>query len=500
MLRILYRFTLLLIFACMGGVLSAQDDPATTPEPTAPNTQQSVEVRFPQVVRFDFAVEVPAAQIVELRLSIEYDENDPIIVTLDPNQGIITEPFTGVAYIWDVRSAPQLPRLFNEVVYSWRVITNTNQTILREDTFSYEDTRYNWITDSDEDTGINLTLPENQLNPVAMRRSLSIIYDLMRQNTGVQPVFDLLLYPDDITPDCTLNDDEALVITFTEDIEVEIPCDETLIETVLANSDLTVLSVDSPQDFAQQVQDDLLDAFYAPLWGDEIIVPEWFRYGLRQFYQTTPDIQAFAVAQRAARNAQLFEMDEMTRIPIHPDAQERWQAQSYGMVLYTADLIGVQDFFDLANSFGEAESFQAAYEAAIDRPLEVLPLGWQNWLFTRAADAAYRYTPYMVDTPTPTHTPTPTITPTITPTATHTPDFTPTFTPTNTPITPTPTITPLPARSFDLRQPTPTPEPSVSPLLQPFSEVGREGALIVAGIFLLLAILSVIFIRLRQRS
>jgi len=497
--RLIYRLLLLWMLAVFGGAIQAQDDPAPTPEPTGPNTQQSVEVRFPQVVRFDFAVEVPAADIVDLRLVIEYDGVDPISITLDPDEGIITEPFTDVVHLWDVRTAPQPPPLFSGVTYRWRVITNANQTIQREDTFTYQDTRFNWTTDADDTTGINLTLPNSQLNPNALRSSLRLVYELMQENTGVQPVFDVLLYPDEIQPDCTRNDEDEPVIVFTGDIEAQIPCDPDLIDAVLADSGFIVLNVSNPQDFERAMQDRLLDAFYRPLWG-EAAVPDWFRYGLREFYQTTPDAQAFTVAQRAARNSQLFDMDEMNRVPIEADALERWQAQSYGMVLYTADLIGVPGLFELANRIGEAEDFQAAYEAAIERPLAVLPPGWESWLFSRGATLAYRYTPYMAATPTPTNTPTATFTPTITPTATHTPDFTPTPTATQTPITPTPSITPLPARSFDLRPPTATPEPEIPPLMQPFIGARREELIFTVVIFVLLAVVSVIFLRIRQRS
>ncbi len=231
-------------------------------------------------------------------------------------------------------------------------------------------------------------------------------------------------------------------------------------------------------------------------------MPLWFRRGLALFTLPTNKLNMLEPAQRASRSNSLFTLDEMNAEPTQ-DA-ELWRAQSYGMVLYIAQQAGVQGLFELARNPGE--SFADTYQRAMGQPLSNLISSWQRWLFTSSAEAAYAYFPQLATTPTPSFTPTPTQPrPTATPTATNTPTITPsvtntgiperilpTLTPTRTPTDAPASVTPRPAGS--LRTPTPTPTPTST---LPGGQ--STGFAALAVIFLLLAGLSVIYLRQNSR-
>lgn len=500
MLRQLIRLMIVLMLVVLVGVVQAQDETPPPAESNDPAMQQSTQILFPQAIRFTFAIDLPADQISSIILTIQRRGVEQFVREIDPDDSRITEPYTELDFDWDVRSVSELPTLFTEVIYRWQVVTTTNQTYTTGDTVVFTDVRRRWVTDEDPDGHINITMPQGHLAPNLLRRAITPAYELIQRNTRSQPTFDLLILDSNLTLGCNLDaQGEPVVRLVTDEGTEQIPCDLELAQFIYDSSPYVILTADTVPQFTEQFQPLLVAGFYDPLWG-EVAVPEWFRYGLAQFYRTATPSTVLSIAQQASRSDRLYTLEELNEIPSDPDELEVWQAQSYGMVLYTADQIGVDDFFDLANDIASAESFAEAYQDALDIPLEVLPLQWESWLFSRRAESAYLYNPYMVNTPTPTPTATDTLTPTVTPTWTFTPDFSPTPTATRTPIPPTPTITPLPARSFEISQPTATPVP-VQPTASPLdSIISLEGALVIGGIFLLLAIVSFIYLRMRRNS
>jgi hypothetical protein len=131
---------------------------------------------------------------------------------------------------------------------------------------------------------------------------------------------------------------------------------------------------------------------------------------LAEFYLPTLRTSLLETARRASRNNLLFTLDEMNTLP--DEQLELWRAQSYGMVLYIAQQIGVQNLFELAR---DSATFTTAYETAMGQPLTRLTGNWERWIFTNAAENAYAYNPHMAVTATPTMTPTPTEPPPIHP-------------------------------------------------------------------------------------
>jgi hypothetical protein len=186
----------------------------------------------------------------------------------------------------------------------------------------------------------------------------------------------------------------------------------------------------------------------------------------------------------------------MQTVPSDPRQQAIWQAQSYGMVLYIAQQIGVEATFALAR----AEDFAAAYSQATGETLTALIAAWEAWVFTDEAVRVYSYSIYAPTTPTPTATFTPTLTrtprpPTETPTLT--PDYSPTPRPSRTPIPPTRTITPLPAQSFLLR---PTAAPTPVPASVANSPIpGLTLPQVVAGSVVLIAGILLVALIARRR-
>ncbi len=271
---------------------------------------------------------------------------------------------------------------------------------------------------------------------------------------------------------------------------VTLPCDAAKSQTLHAASGYTIVQVDylTYNAALEAVSRALLDRLYAPLWG-EATVPDWFRYGLGVFYAPTDKSVYLDEVQRAARTGGL--LLDYAQPPADPIKRAIWQAQSYGLVLYMAEQIGVDGLFDLAASLG-TRTLESAYRAAADAPLAGVFPAWRDWIFSQAARTAYTFNPYLDVTPTPTATLSPTPFPS-TPTRTFTPTFTPSITPTVTGVlsptarpsdtpsaTLTPTFTPRAAGNFTLNPNTAAPQSAAPDMTVPL--------LIGAGIVLVIAL------------
>jgi hypothetical protein len=245
----------------------------------------------------------------------------------------------------------------------------------------------------------------------------------------------------------------------------------------------------------------LVREFYTPLWNGKA-VPEWFLAGLEQLYSPTPKNPLLSPVQQAARAGTLLTLPEMELA----DESALWRAQSFGMMLYLFDQLGMRGVFDLARV--DAEDFPTAYESAIDTPLTALIPAWSQWIFSRSAESLYGITPYQPPTPLPSPTLTPSTTrrPTLTPSPTFTPSLAatptprgvrtytppPTVTPSETLPPPPPTVTPRPPGS--LQPLTPTPTALQVTLSQPGVQAGA-----ITFLLLLLGLLVFVFIRLGNR-
>ena len=156
------------------------------------------------------------------------------------------------------------------------------------------------------------------------------------------------------------------------------------------------------------------NGFYESLWQSKD-VPAWFADGLAQFYTAGLKIGWYPPLLTAVRNDNLFAVDALAHAPSSDENVDLWQAQSYGMILYIADQIGVPGLFALARDVGKAASFAEAYQSALNKPLTSLLPDLKTWLFTDRAASAFEFTVYQPVTFTPTPSRTPTFTPTFTP-------------------------------------------------------------------------------------
>lgn len=494
----LRKIVIVLVLALLlPGVALAQDENGPTPEMDRPYFTQA-DVIFPGAVRFDMAVERLAVGLVSITLTVNLpDAPAPLVTVVDPRTAAITDPFTALVLVWQIPPGV-VPALFAEFSYEWRVVTTTDVVLEFGDTLVYSDPRVAWLVDEDPAGRISLVLPQDGPRPAAVRAALADVYELMADNTGRNPAFNLMLYPAGITPGCEqdANGQPAFFYT-TAFFEVEtLPCSPSLAESVYIRSGVRPVPFSTQDELQATVVGLMVETFYRPLW-DDAAVPEWFVQGLAQFYLPGPQGDALSVLRQAARSGRLFSSGSMAALPEDAALLPLWRDQSAGMVLYIADLIGVPGLFALANNIGAAGSFAAAYQQATGQPLNVLLPAWESWLFRRTTEGVFAYSVYFVDTPVPTLTPsiTPTRTPTEEPTATE--FLSPTPRPSATPRPPTATVTPLPAGSFQFTLATPTPAPP--PSIVPEGPAAPEAGLAVVGILLALAALVFVYLRMQSR-
>jgi len=473
------------------------------------------EVIFPAGIRFSVTLSRALSDVASATLIIQPEGRAAVAVELNLDETVIvSEPFTELAYVWPIPQNDP-PRLFSEIDISWQVISTRDEVSQITDTFTFMDTRSAWVQDEAIGDGIRLTMPgrtasgETELEPEStaevvadtdtflgqLRRNLIPVYDLLTENTGTQPDFNLLLYTS--PPGCAQNaDGESVAIGLLS--ETEVPCNSAIVNAIFGASGYTV--VESASGALGDVQAALLKhlvrGFYEPLWAGKN-VPAWFLEGLTQLYSPTLKTEFAPQLVAAARTGSLLTLAELSRIE---DAAA--QRQSYGMVLYLASQVGLDGVFNLASDIASAESFDAAYQAAMGQTVDGLIPAFEGWIFTDAAISAFGFTPYQASTPTPTatatatasRTPTPTDTPTITPTPTVTGVLSatpfPTLTPSRTPTAAPATQTPRPAGSLN----TPVPTPVPPPLAETMSDTAVIAVLVLLG-FGVLALLVLLFRR-----
>jgi hypothetical protein len=475
---------LVMVFLMASHIALAQEGNTTTPEASPTDTAPPFDVFpttrmiFPQAVQFELAVGLPASDVTRIVLEITLPDGEEILVqftderqivgnaTPDINNRIVrpydfAREFVVTRYQWDVPA--DTPVLFGDIAYRWRIATSGTLYDVNG-SIRYEDTRFAWTEASNEDETIRIVASDaSAVVPANLVQRLENIYALLAERTDFRPTISVLVYPPAVNIGCALDDDgEPVVTTFEENLPVEITCNQDLANRALR--DFLVVQIDRPLAFVNNVLRQLVTQFYASVWANAD-VPAWFAEGLTQIYAPRPPSGALVASRTNLRSGQALTLDEMAIRPAD-DALGAWEAQSYGMVLYIAQMYGLEALFDLArnidNDFGQA--YTDITEADVG---ELIP-AWEVWLYTSEAERAYGYSIYAPETATPTLTPSPTetdIPPTITPTPTATIFVTNTPRPTRTPIPPTATVTPLPAEGFIVRatpQPTPVPESNLA--------------------------------------
>jgi hypothetical protein len=508
MRRIVFILTLLMLAASSA---AAQDEP--TPQP-----QQNFiigwagEALFPQAVRFQVTMGRPISEIALVSLTVEPEGGSATVISVNIEEStVVEEPYSELATVW-TPPADALPALFSTITFRWRVVSTRDEVAEIESSFVFSDERAQWVRDDDPRSLITLTLPllgeETEDSATSqlgrLRSSLEPVYDLLVAQSGQTPRFNFLVYPDELSPGCTRNvDDQSVAIgPFSK---TEVPCSDGLAETIFQASgyELVRSATTSLARVRSAVIDAMVRGAYAPLWSSKN-VPVWFEAGLATFYQPESKLEWGQPLQAASRSGSLFALNAMNNRPGSADDLERWQAQSYGMVLYIAAQIGVDGLFDLARGVSSSDSFEVAYQTAMGRSLSTVISGMERWLFSDGALSAFNFTPYQAATPTPTatrtptatNTPTPSATPTLTPTPTVTGALSatplPTRTLTNTPTLPPPSTTPRPAGSLN------TPAPTTVPPFQfaPFSDTTSALMLFVLG----LAVIAVLALATTRRK
>jgi hypothetical protein len=500
----------------------APGTPIPTPTPT-PSISPVVitwgeEMFYPQAIHFHIDFALPLSQLRVLTLVIEVENQPTRAIPMAEliRSAISDEQSTQIRYFWHIPSADLLPFL-SEVIYHWEVTTAAGESIVVPGVVSYADPDNDWVQDSNLNDPLSFVYPQNGININPLRDGLNSVYALLAENTGNSPQFRLALYSD-AHPLERCHDGDAGGLVVTGNYGTELACREPVINTLIASTGYTPHPVQSNGGFvlAQELTRHMVEVFYAPVWGGQDI-PAWFKTGLAYVYFPGDKVYLLETLRIATRHQEQFSLEEMNAPPEPAMNRALWEAQSYGMVAYMIDQMGLAQVFQFASQVGVDTEFSESYAVAMEQPIEALLAQWNNWIFSGASVIGFELRLYAGPTPIPTHTPHATrfpASPTPTPTYTSTPTPTPTVT-----LTPTPTgvltSTPLPSLTPSLTPetgpPTLTPRPptylTVQPTLTPvpagprdFTDLNRSQiaviAIIIGGIF---AMLFIVFDQARRK-
>lgn len=505
------KYLLLVLIIVALGQVAAQETPEL-PVQEGYVFKWGTDVIFPEGVRFRLTLSRPVEQLTAVSLRIEPVGLEPVTVEIDLEE---QEPISNGPshsewdFIWEFPDG-FAPRLFEieDVIFEWRAEDFSGETAFVRDGLLFTDQRVMWEISEDPLGNIHLAVPEDGPSARTIRDSVRLPYNLMSANVGRVEVLDIILYHADVDPsgcEAVENEETGEEEIVAQDIflQVKLPCDPAQSAAVFAASagDVVQSAGTTVNGARAALVAYFVRQFYGPMWTG-VDVPAWFESGLAEFY--TPDNHAplLLPVRAAGRTERLLSLEAMAQAA----DDDLWRAQSYAMVLYIADRIGVDGLFGLANNLQGESSFTEVYEREMGQPLNALLPGLGRWLLTDAAMSAFAYQPYSVETPTPTvtrtaspfpatatDTPTVTATVTVTPSVTGvlspTPSDTPTLTRTPTPRPPT--VTPRPAGS--LFTATPTPVPSL--IENPVSRLG-----IVVVLLIVLAIIGLVYLIVMRRN
>lgn len=446
------------------------------------------EILFPQAIRFVVNLSIPPDEVASAALTVTPAGHEPITIPVNVADALISpdEPQARLAYVWII-PVDDPPPLFSQIDYMWSLTATDGTVASFSDTLTFSDPRSDWVQSIDQSGRLSVTVPRSLgLDPALVRQ----VYELLRRQANLTEHFNLMIYG--MPPGCTPNEEGTPVVRSVRSRAV-VDCADGIERAVFAGYDLLVVPPGTEP--IVSVVDWLVDQAYGSHWQGKD-VPAWFVAGLKQFYNPADKQPLLQPVQQSARERTLYTLPELESV----QTSALWQAQSYALLLYTMDRIGVQGVFDLARV--NADDFATAYQQAVGQPLSGLVPALSQWIFTRAAVSAFGITPYQppTATPAPTFTPLPSLPPTMPPTVTLTPTTTPTatvtlpptITPSTTPTLAPPTVTPRPPGSL----PTPTPQPSAleTAIAQPGVQAG-----VVTFLILVLLLLIFLFVRLGNR-
>lgn len=462
------------------------------------------EVNFPQEIEFELFAIGSDAVVSSITLTISTRGTESIIIEIDPVATPISDQLGVFRYRWQIPTDDP-PPLFSRVRYSWDLVTVNGVSYKITDDLDFVDQRLTWVQANDLQSQVNIFHAVNQLNADQIRAGIRATYNLLYENSSAKPLYTLLVYPESVNVGCDLNDDdEPIILVRGEQGFEEIRCDMALANDIYEQGDYIVFNQSSGVALQKTIIDLLVRDYYLERWGD-VTVPDWFLYGLQQFYDPVTKRSSLILTQQRSRADALLTLNDLATMPENDEEDEQpvnrdlWNAQSIGLVLYLADTLGVDKLFEFADSIGEFETFEDAFDDYVGQSFDLLMLSWRDWLFLSSSQQDYEYNPYLPVTQTPTPTATSTNTPTATFTPSKTPNVTATTRPSITPLPPPPTITPLPAQSFSL-QPTAAPSPTPVPV-EPELFTVDEGLLTrgAIGSAVILGLLMILYFVLRRR-
>jgi hypothetical protein len=493
MKKFLITFVILLYLPML--ILSQDAEPTLTANELY---HWSAEVYFPQVIDFMLLARRSESVIASLTLTISFRGSDPNLITIDPATVTATDAGGVFRYRWDIpKDIP--PPLFSRVRYTWDIVTVNGLSYAITDDLDFIDQRVNWVQSNDRQSQVNVFHAFNQLDADDVRNGIRATYNVLFANVEDRPIYTLLVYPETVSIGCDVNEDDEPIIRIqgVEEFE-EIACDMSLANHIYTQGEYIVFNQTSVDKLQQTIIDLLIKEYYLKQW-DNMTVPDWFLYGLQQFYTPRTKLSALNLTQQKSRSDDLLTMNDLETPPIDDETRLLWDAQSIGMILYLADTIGVQGLFEFADSIGGYDTFAEAYEDHVRQSLDLLILSWNDWMFRPSSRQDYDYNPYLPATSTPTATATLTNTPTATFTPSKTPNVTRTPRPSITPIPPTPSTTPLPAQSFSVQPTDAPPTPILDAPPQQFTV--DEGLLsrVVVGGAVILGLLMLLYFVLRRR-
>ena len=427
------------------------------------------EVVFPSVVRFYLKMRTTLDAVSSISLDLTQNDQTLFSGAIDLDTYLLSPtPFVEILYELPINAEAPLV-LFSPIHYRWTVTLTDGLLYEAEGDGIFAPSARDWRQGGEPP--LLLSVLDADLNINAALRAVAPVYDLMAENTGLQPEFRWAVLPRDYAFCTEIEDDDGNRLIVVQAFDGTLyPCSEASAERIFSENGYRVLrrqGLPGLIPFENALIDDMFAVFYEEYWAGQD-VPGWFWGGLAQYYHVTPDPLALRQMQEASRLENVFDADALNVMPDDPDDRLRWEQQAYTMVLYLADSYGADAPFSLAADLLD-EGFSRAFSRLTGGSQDAFLAEWERWLFSDGAERAVTWTIYqpITATPSPTRTPTltpipPTMTPTPTATATSAPSATPTPTgrvlqgpsplPTFTPYTavpPTPSNTPRPPGSLD---------------------------------------------------
>jgi hypothetical protein len=148
---------LLLFLCCFLSVLSAAAQDAT-PEPNQGYILNAgAEIFFPQAVRFEVNVNLPADALNSAVLVVHPEGRSAVTIPVDISQNtVLKDPFARLSYTWTLpRDNP--PRLFQNITFTWQLRSRDQGSAEFTNHVQFSDARVGWVTDTAGP--ISLTLP-----------------------------------------------------------------------------------------------------------------------------------------------------------------------------------------------------------------------------------------------------------------------------------------------------------------------------------------------------